>query len=154
MVNVARNIKTDFPAELTELISEAGRLAARSRLASAMIDLSDGLTADLGHICEQSGVGAEIHANRLPLSEALKACSKANGLTPHELALSGGEDYRLLITVPPGNKTPFQGMFRGNEPCPLYPIGVIRESGGIRVMDESGREITSAAVGFDHFKRG
>ncbi|MBW1818724.1 MAG: thiamine-phosphate kinase [Deltaproteobacteria bacterium] len=132
---------------------EPGRLAARSHLASAMIDLSDGLMADLGHICEQSGVGAEIHANRLPISEALKASSKANALVPHEAALSGGEDYRLLITVPPQNKTPFQDMFSDGKPCPLYPIGEMRESGGIRIMGENGREITPAAVGFDHFKR-
>ena len=70
----------------------------RHRLATSMIDLSDGLSADLPHVCEASGVGAQIEANSLPLSPSLKVFAKATAQSPVDMALRGGEDYELLFT--------------------------------------------------------
>src|SRR5881396_1626150 len=80
-----------------------GQLLAAHRLATAAIDLSDGLSGDLVHICEQSGVGAEIETSALPLSPACRAYAAASRLDPVRLALTGGEDYELLFSISSGS---------------------------------------------------
>src|SRR5207245_401472 len=77
------------------------RRLADGRLASAAIDVSDGLAGDIRHICEESGVGCLIDARTLPLSPQLLAHAQARKRDPIAYALSGGEDYELLFTVPP-----------------------------------------------------
>jgi thiamine-monophosphate kinase len=132
---------------------EAGRIIAQSRLASAMIDLSDGLVSDLRHICEASGVSAILSYEDLPLSKELKGLAEFNKFDPHELALSGGEDYKLLITVPQGNSGPFQEVFEKGTPCHVYRVGEIAEGKGIKMVRPDGMEEQLQASGFDHFKR-
>ncbi len=78
-----------------------GQWLNNGRLASAAIDLSDGLSGDLRHICEESGVGAEVEIDNLPLSPACRAYAKACNVSPVQLAITGGEDYELLFTAPP-----------------------------------------------------
>ncbi|MCX0053597.1 thiamine-phosphate kinase, partial [Escherichia coli] len=77
-----------------------GLLAARH--ASAALDVSDGLAQDLGHLCTASGVGAELEVERLPLSAAVRKALGPEG------ALAGGEDYELLLAVPPGRSRAFE----------------------------------------------
>jgi thiamine-monophosphate kinase len=132
---------------------KAGRLIAGSRLASAMIDLSDGLVSDLGHVCEQDGLGARLTESALPLSGPLREFSVINGLDPYVLALSGGEDYRLLITVPFRNREPFEKIFEGGKPCHVHLIGEIVETGGMRMVLADGTEKEVDLKGFDHFAR-
>ncbi|HMA54699.1 MAG TPA: thiamine-phosphate kinase, partial [Acidobacteriota bacterium] len=69
-----------------------GAILGKRKLASAMIDLSDGLSVDLAHICEESGVGAEVEADRIPISPALTRFAR----DPLDMALNGGEDFELL----------------------------------------------------------
>jgi thiamine-monophosphate kinase len=130
---------------------EAGRLVAGSGLASAMIDLSDGLFPDLGHICETSGTGAVLFYDTLPLSPELAALAEASRLNPRELALYGGEDYRLLITVPKANTDDFQGLFKNGSPCHVYRVGRITSEKGIRMITLDGTEEVIEARGFRHF---
>ena len=68
-----------------------------------MEDISDGLAADLGHICDESGVGCEVEAELLPLGEEVRRYSAATGADPLGFALGGGEEYELLFTAHPGH---------------------------------------------------
>jgi thiamine-monophosphate kinase len=81
---------------------ELGRILRERGLASAMIDTSDGLSTDLAHICEESGVGAEIEADLIPLASIGKPARKVD----LQFALHGGEDYELLFTAPPTRRVP------------------------------------------------
>ncbi len=103
----------------------AGQFLVARRLATAAIDVSDGLSGDLGHLCEQSGVGVEINAAALPLSRACRAYAASTKTDPIQLALRGGEDYELLFTVP-ANKRATLDRFRRHARCRITSIGVIR----------------------------
>jgi thiamine-monophosphate kinase len=79
-----------------------GRALAAVGGVTALLDLSDGLGADLGHLCDASGVGAVVEADHLPIAPETLAICAALGRDPLALALAGGEDYELLFTVQPG----------------------------------------------------
>jgi thiamine-monophosphate kinase len=132
---------------------EAGRIIAASRLASAMIDLSDGMLSDLRHICEASEVGASLYQSALPLSSHLKALAEINHFDPYEVALSGGEDYGLLITVPEKNTASFEKLFKEGAPCPAHRVGQITKGKGIKLIGADGKEQFPEGIGFDHFIR-
>ena len=83
---------------------DIGRALREKGLASAMIDTSDGLSTDLAHLCEESSVGAEVDASRIPRARV----GKAERQVDLDLALHGGEDYELLFTVRPGKRVPKQ----------------------------------------------
>jgi thiamine-monophosphate kinase len=121
----------------------AGQLLARHRLASAAIDISDGLLQDLGHLCAASRVGARIEAARLPTSRRV-------GRRRPALALNGGEDYELLCAVPERNWKRVERL-QAKLGCRVTPIGRCTAPGsGIRVFDEGGRAL-AISPGFDHF---
>lgn len=121
-----------------------GKLAA-SGCVSAMIDVSDGLASDLGHICEESRVGAEVHEGLLPLSRALVS---TQGLkqAPLAYALSGGEDYELLFTVPPRKAAALRRLN-----IPFTEIGTIIRRRSLLLVDHAGRRRRLTAAGYDHF---
>ena len=130
---------------------ETGRIIATSGLASAMIDLSDGLLSDLGHICKESGVGAMLFRSKIPLSSELKLLASRTKFNPLDLALSGGEDYILLVTVHEANSKDFELLFKDKRPSPLYLIGEIREEEGIRMVNDDGSIEEIDIRGFNHF---
>ena len=128
-----------------------GRLIAENCLASAMIDISDGLISDLGHICEQSKVGAKIWLDKLPTSEAFQNYSPEFADRPMDLALGGGEDYELLFTVDRGN-VDLLNSIKNRFKTKITHIGEITEPGeGITVLDDSGKRYAVERKGFDHF---
>ena len=93
----------DFPRHFYPMPRIAvGRFLRKRRLASAMIDISDGLSTDLGHLCEESRVGAEIQAGAIPVA----VIGKPGGKVELRFALHGGEDYELLFTAPRGKRLP------------------------------------------------
>lgn len=129
------------------------RLALGERLhglATACIDVSDGVMADLGHICECSKVGARIEAPALPLSPAARAAlARDPGLMA--TVLSGGDDYELLFTVPSQREHALAAAAR-DAGVAVSRIGrIIAAADGIRAVDAAGRPLALGAGGYRHF---
>jgi thiamine-monophosphate kinase len=119
----------------------------------SMIDVSDGLAGDLGHICEMSKVGARIWSSQIPLSDPLRDLCRNAGRDPLEYALSGGEDYELLFTLKPGEFTRMEQRWKEKFDIPLSSIGEVDTSiEGIRIVSPKGEEPLKVHS-FDHFKR-
>lgn len=124
--------------------TEIGAWLGKKRMASAMIDISDGLSTDLNHLCRESGVGARIEENKIPLA----AKERASFMLDH--ALCGGEDYELLFTVPPRNLSKIRPRVEG---VPLTEIGeILPEKEGVVLISSDGSQRTMPASGWDHFK--
>jgi len=133
---------------------ETGRILTRHGLATAAIDVSDGLSGDLSHICTQSEVGAELNAASLPLSSACRAFAAAQGASGLRLALQGGEDYELLFTVPASAQARVERLGRRAD-CLWTCIGVIRpQSFGLRVRDRDGILRRLPVTSYQHFQTG
>ncbi|RDJ00273.1 thiamine-phosphate kinase [Dyella solisilvae] len=122
-------------------------LALRGR-ATACIDVSDGLLADLGHICEASALGAELEASLLPRSPML--LGSFDDVASLNFALAGGDDYELCFTVPPSLVAEVQGDL-ARLGCGATRIGRMVEGAGVRVRDEQGQWLESNHRGWDHF---
>lgn len=117
-------------------------------LASACIDVSDGLVADLGHICRRSGVGATIEAARLPLSaEAARLIDRQPDLC--SVALTGGDDYELVFTVAAKNEKRLAAAAEAAG-VTIREIGEITDGAGVTVLDRQGEPIALEAEGFRH----
>ena len=125
----------------------AGRLLAP--LAHAMIDVSDGLVQDAGHLCRASGAGAEILAARLPVAPA---CRRALGAGAALFAATAGEDYELLVALPPRAERALRRV-RRRLGCRLTRIGrIVAGRPIIRLVDAAGRRLAPPRPGFDHFR--
>jgi thiamine-monophosphate kinase len=124
----------------------AGALVAR--VASAMIDVSDGLAQDVGHLCRASRVAAQLDAARIPIGAACRRL----GRSALAAAVTGGEDYELCFTVPPSALARLAAL----EPrlgCRVTRIGRIeRGRPRVRIVDAAGDPIPLARAGFDHFR--
>lgn len=127
---------------------QAGGLLVRSGVVSAMIDVSDGLVQDLGHLCEQSRVGVRVEAERVPRSAAARRLA-----APLALALCGGEDYELLCTVAPKHLRRLQQL-APSLGCPITEIGRVVRGRGTRIVDSAGRLVEVRLGGYDHFASG
>ena len=126
------------------------RTLATGRLASAAIDLSDGLAGDVRHICEESRVGCLIDARRIPLSPSLIAYARVRRQGPLRYALSGGEDYELLFTVPPAKVPRVEGLIRRRQ-LRATAIGRITPARqGLRVIGTDGSVRPLTAKGYEH----
>lgn len=128
-----------------------GQLLAHRGIAHAAIDLSDGLSGDLSHICEESRVGAEIWATALPLSSHLHTFAKHNKLDPVELALRGGEDYELLFTAPAKYHQKVFDIAKKTK-VPIACIGTIKpKTFGRRLKPTRGRTQQLKKRSHEHF---
>ena len=123
-------------------------LAIRS-IASAAIDISDGLIADLEHLCQASRLGAELNAQNIPLSEASKYLIKSNQ-DLFERALTGGDDYELLFTIPEGSSNQILEIAKSTQ-VPLTRIGRMTANRELNIFSNSGEKLSYAANGWQHF---
>ncbi len=122
--------------------------AALTDLAHAAIDISDGLVADLRHLCRESGVGADVWAARIPLSDpARRALNADPGLL--EIILTGGDDYELLFACGPDD-WPTIRDHAAHSDVPVTRIGVFRSDQEIVVMDLAGRPMVLGHGGYRH----
>jgi thiamine-monophosphate kinase len=118
-------------------------------IARAMIDVSDGLLADLGHICETSSAGAVVESMALPLSEAAGAAVAAEPDLRPRLA-TGGDDYELLFTAPESAASAIAAL-AARFGLPITPIGRIETGSGVRLVDADGRAVAVGTAGWRHF---
>lgn len=142
----------DLPPEKLKLIEKQvkpspevsiGKLLQKNAFATAMIDLSDGLSSDLHHLCRASGVGAKIYARKLPVDENLIAVVKSPAKRL-ELALNGGEDFELLFTAP-------KKYFSLLESAMFWHIGEITPNAGIIELTVRGETRVLPPRGYRHF---
>jgi thiamine-monophosphate kinase len=128
-----------------------GHALAESGLPTSMIDISDGLLSDLGHITNKSSVGAQLYLEKIPLSPEYSEHFCSEGHERYSLALGGGEDYELLFTAPAHRKCEIDMVFR-KYGTPVSEIGEITIVPGIRVLSRGGETVSLKASGYDHFK--
>jgi thiamine-monophosphate kinase len=135
----------------TPRVSEGRAIAATGR-ATAMVDLSDGLSSDVGHICEQSWVGVRLFAERLPVSDEVRHVTEAIGREGWELALEGGEDYELCLTVPGGAEEEVAAQVRERTGTQLTCVGeILKQEAGRWVVLPDGSEVPLRPLGWNHF---
>lgn len=129
---------------------ELGRLLAERGIASAMIDISDGLLADLGHILAASAKGARICLDNLPLSDCFNECVARTSKNYLRFPLSGGEDYELLFTLPPAKlKAAESAALAGDTAVTI--IGEITAETGLLLALADGSSHETEFYGYDHF---
>ena len=134
----------DFPHHFQPMPRiQVGRALRQKNLASAMIDISDGLSTDLAHLCEESGVGAELRAQAIPRARVGRTAREVK----LDLALHVGEHYELLFTARPGKKIP--GSIAG---VPIHSIGEIRRGKHILLVDQRGVASELIPQGWEHLK--
>jgi thiamine-monophosphate kinase len=125
-----------------------GQWLAEKRLATSMMDLSDGLSTDLPRLCAASGVGSDVESENLPVVQHASA-GRGPGVDPLQLALHGGDDYELLFTVRPSRLHMLPKTLHG---VPLTAIGRITEQRGLVRLKQEGRERQLHPGGWDPFR--
>jgi thiamine-monophosphate kinase len=134
----------DFPRHFfPEPRLTLGHILRKNGLASAMIDLSDGLSTDLAHICEESGVGAELQGEAIPVAAIGQPAHQVDS----HVALHGGEDYELLFTAPRGKRVP--ARIAG---VPITQIGQITRGETIILRNKEGVGYELVPQGWEHFR--
>jgi thiamine-monophosphate kinase len=135
----------------TPRVKEGAEIARRG-LATAMIDISDGLIADLGHILEESDVGAQVYLEQLPLSAPYREHVNTYFKSPHLLALAGGEDYELLFTAPEERPESLKKLAE-DLAIRITMIGeIVEASAGVTIVGPDGKKVPVEQRGHDHFK--
>jgi thiamine-monophosphate kinase len=127
-------------------------IIASSELATAMIDVSDGFSGDIGHICQRSQVGVRIWAERLPISSAARHVAELTEEAAWQLAMGASDDYELCFTAPPGAASRLVARVQQDTNTPVSAIGEILpvEEGRWLVLGD-GEVVSLEAKGWQHF---
>jgi thiamine-monophosphate kinase len=130
-----------------------GQLLASQPYASSAMDLSDGLSGDIGHLCRQSRVGALIFSEQIPMSQPLQRYAKRIRANPLYWALHGGEDYELLFTIPPKWQREFEKCAKKRR-IRITQIGTIHSKRlGIRIEQDDHRQDELVPRSYEHFSQ-
>jgi thiamine-monophosphate kinase len=131
---------------------ELGQAIAKHHLATAMIDISDGLLIDTSHLLKESGVGVRIWEDRIPLSRSYRKWIHSYSRSPYQIALTGGEDYELLLTASPERRKGISILGHSLK-IPITWIGeILPQKKGLIIIREDGKEYYPNYLGFEHFK--
>lgn len=122
----------------------------RNRLASAMMDVSDGLSTDLGRLCKSSGVGARIYADQIPAVDIPESLQRSTQLDPLTLALHGGEDYGLLFTIPKSKASRIPSISGRTR---ISRVGEIVHGSGVSIVTADGDSSPLTPGGWDPFRK-
>jgi thiamine-monophosphate kinase len=126
-----------------------GRGLRARDLATAALDVSDGLVGDLAHLCTASGLAGEVDAAAVPLSTPVQRLVEADA-GRLSAALTGGDDYELVFAVPPGREDALAAL-AGELELPLTRIGRLRAGSGVKVRDRDGNALETRHTGWQHF---
>jgi len=132
---------------------QLGQILATRHWATAMIDVSDGLLIDTNHLLEESGVGARIWEDRIPLSKLYQRWINSFSKSSYQFALSGGEDYELLFTALPEMRKRILHRALSFK-IPITQIGeIVPKKEGLHLIRKDGKEYSPSHLGFEHFKK-
>jgi thiamine-monophosphate kinase len=121
--------------------------------AAAMIDTSDGFVGDLGHICEESRVGAEIMKEEIPVNEDLREAARVLGRDPYDFFFGESDDYELIITCRPEYVDPVRVLTNTLYPGhPLTELGRITDAEGVTLVLPGGERQSLKSMSWDHFR--
>jgi len=149
-LNIAEKVKSAHLSPVPRI--KEGRIIAREKIATSMIDISDGIASDLTRICEASAVGAKIYASEVPIFPEVKEVGRLIKKDPLALALYGGEDYELLFTVSPEKADNIIKLIKKELDTKVSIIGEIRDKQeGIKIEDLKGRVVDLQPKGYNHF---
>ena len=129
---------------------ELGRQLGLSGCVTAMQDISDGLATDLAHICQESGTGSILHAERLPVLPSFASAATFLAREKLDLLLKGGEDYQLLFTVRPGREKELETSLMNTLGHRIYPVGMITEGQGVILEKIDGTQSDITFQGYEH----
>jgi thiamine-monophosphate kinase len=133
--------------------AQLGEAIAKAGCATAMIDTSDGFLGDLGHICEESRVGAELFKEKLPVSEALREAARMLRRDPYDFFLGESDDYELVITCRPQDVALLHSIAARCCPVPLTEVGRITDGAlEITLLLPGGERRPVEVSGWDHFR--
>lgn len=144
---------TEYPALISNHLlpperMTIGRALASQKLATSMIDISDGISSDIAHIADQSNVGFSVGVDKIPVCEGVKDLAGKLGIDPLQFILAGGEDYELLFTVSARLENSISRVDFG---CMITPIGRIVANRTERdFIDKDGKKISLRGSGFSH----
>jgi len=148
----ARESDQSFVGRLLDPVPRvsAALALAEAGLATAMVDVSDGILGDYGHIAAQSGVGGCIRLDDLPLSDDFRSQTASLPAVPYQLALSGGEDYELCFTADSSNREKIVDCLKK---CGIAVtrIGIVTRFSGVTAVNPDGSRYVAQKEGFNHF---